>query len=98
MVPEKRDGRERVDRYYRPLVREGVTLVDDFTDEQLAKVRDFLVAARELTERRTSRIDRHRTGPTWSPTSAAPRTITRDPHQDSCGEGSGTTLSGMPFL
>jgi len=50
------DGRERVNRYYGPIVSEGNALFTDATDEQLAQMRDWLVAARELTDRHRDRI------------------------------------------
>ncbi len=50
------DGRERVNRYYGPIVTEGMALFADATDKQLAQMRDWLVAARELTDRHRDRI------------------------------------------
>ena len=50
------DGAARVGRYYRPLVEEGTALFVDATDEQLGQMRDWLVAARELTDRHRARI------------------------------------------
>ena len=49
------EGRERVARYYGPLVRDGISLFSGISDEELARMLDWLVAARELT-------DRHREG------------------------------------
>jgi len=56
LVEMTADGRERVDRYYGPIVTEGNALFDDASDEQLAQMRDWLVAARELTDRHRERI------------------------------------------
>ena len=53
MTPQ---GRERVYRYYGPIVEEGKDLFADVTDEQVARMRDWLVAARELTDRHRQRI------------------------------------------
>jgi DNA-binding MarR family transcriptional regulator len=50
------DGAARVGRYYGPLVEEGTALFADATDEQLDQMRDWLVAARELTDRHRVRI------------------------------------------
>jgi DNA-binding MarR family transcriptional regulator len=50
------DGGARVMRYYGPLVEEGTALFVDATDEQLAQMREWLVAARELTDRHRARI------------------------------------------
>jgi len=50
------DGRARVQRYYGPIVTEGTTLFADVTDKQLGQMRDWLVAARELTDRQRARI------------------------------------------
>lgn len=51
------EGRERVGRYYGPIVTEGIELFADVTDKQLAQMRDWLVAARKLTDRHRARID-----------------------------------------
>jgi DNA-binding MarR family transcriptional regulator len=50
------DGLERVNRYYGPIVSEGSALFVDASDKQLAQMRDWLVAARELTDRHRDRI------------------------------------------
>lgn len=50
------DGLERVNRYYGPLVTEGSQLLADVSDEQLARMRDWLIAARELTDRHRDQI------------------------------------------
>lgn len=52
------EGRERVGAFYMPLVREGSVLLADVTEEQLARMRDWLIAARELTDRHRGRIAR----------------------------------------
>lgn len=49
-------GRERVGRFYGPLVEEGSALFAGVTDKQVARMRDWLVAARELTDRHRARI------------------------------------------
>lgn len=48
-------GRRQVDRFYGPMVAEGMGLFEGVTDEQIAFMRDWLIGARELT-------DRHRAG------------------------------------
>jgi DNA-binding MarR family transcriptional regulator len=53
MTPE---GAERVGRYYGPLVADGATLLAQATDQQIARMRDWLVAARELTDRHRARL------------------------------------------
>ena len=55
MTPE---GGERVSRFYGPIVEEGSALFADVADEQLVQMRDWLVAARELTDRHRERIAR----------------------------------------
>jgi DNA-binding MarR family transcriptional regulator len=56
LVEMTSDGRERSDEFYGPLVREGVGLLADRTNAELEIFRDFLVAARELTDRHTARL------------------------------------------
>lgn len=56
LVEMTADGRARVGRYYGPIVKEGSELFSDTTDEQLARMRDWLVAARDLTDRHRLRI------------------------------------------
>jgi DNA-binding MarR family transcriptional regulator len=53
MTPQ---GRERVYRYYGPIVEEGSALFARVADEQIAQMRDWLVAARDLTDRHRDRI------------------------------------------
>ena len=55
MTPE---GGERVSRFYGPIVEEGNVLFAEVADEQLVQMRDWLVAARELTDRHRERIAR----------------------------------------
>jgi DNA-binding MarR family transcriptional regulator len=50
------DGREHVNRYYGPIAKEGSALFANASDKQLAQMRDWLVAARELTDRHRARI------------------------------------------
>ena len=56
LVEMTAQGRERVYRYYGPIVEEGNALFADVADEQLGQMRDWLVAARELTDRHRDRI------------------------------------------
>lgn len=56
LVELTRQGRERVYRYYGPIVEEGNALFAGVADEQVAQMRDWLVAARELTDRHRRRI------------------------------------------
>jgi len=49
-------GFERVNRCYGPLVVEGATLLDGVSLTQLEAMRDWLVAARELTDRHRARL------------------------------------------
>ena len=57
LVEMTADGATRVGRYYGPLVEEGSGLLRDVSDEQLARMRDWLVAARDLTDRHRARIE-----------------------------------------
>ena len=50
------DGATRVAAYYGPLVREGDALLAAFSDDQLEAMREFLVAAQELTDRQRRAI------------------------------------------
>jgi DNA-binding MarR family transcriptional regulator len=56
LVEMTADGGARVGQFYGPLVEEGSALFPDATDEQVAQMRDWLVAARELTDRHRARI------------------------------------------
>ncbi len=49
-------GAERVGAYYGPLVREGSATLTDLSDDQIRLMRDWLLAARELTDRHRERI------------------------------------------
>jgi DNA-binding MarR family transcriptional regulator len=53
MTPQ---GRKRVYRYYGPIVEEGSALFARVSDEQLARMRDWLLSARGLTDRHRDRI------------------------------------------
>jgi DNA-binding MarR family transcriptional regulator len=53
MTPE---GAERVGVFYGPMVAEGVTLLDGFSERELERMRDWLVDAREMTDRHRERI------------------------------------------
>ena len=52
------EGAERVGRYYGPMVREGSELLRNLSAEQIEVMRDWLMAARELTDRHRMRIGR----------------------------------------
>ena len=52
------EGAERVGRYYGPMVREGSELLRNLSAEQIEVMRDWLVKARELTDRHRVRIGR----------------------------------------
>jgi hypothetical protein len=43
-------------RYYGPIVEEGSALFARVSDEQLARMRDWLLSARGLTDRHRDRI------------------------------------------
>jgi len=49
-------GRELAAQFYGPIAAEGSKLLSRFSEEQLEALHDFLVAARELTERHRARI------------------------------------------
>ena len=49
-------GRERVGRYYGPLAKEGTALFAGVPSEELTQMRDWLIAARRLTDRQRERI------------------------------------------
>ncbi len=50
------EGFEQVNRFYGPIVKEGVELFAGATDKQLVLMRDWLVAARALTDQHRERI------------------------------------------
>ena len=52
------EGAERVGEYYVPMVREGSELLRNLSAEQIEVMRDWLVKARELTDRHRMRIGR----------------------------------------
>jgi DNA-binding MarR family transcriptional regulator len=54
MTPE---GRERVLRFYGPLIVEGIPLLKDFSTDDIERMVAWLDAARELTDRHRDRID-----------------------------------------
>lgn len=60
LVEMTSDGRKRVGRYYGPIVNDGSALVDGFSADQLGLMRDWLIAARELTDRHRTRIQAQR--------------------------------------
>lgn len=49
-------GRDRVGRHYGALVIDGAPLFEVMSDEEIARMRDWLVAARELTDRHRARV------------------------------------------
>lgn len=55
MTPE---GAKRVGRFYGPLVAEGGGLLEGLRDEMLERMCDWLVGARELTDRHRDQIER----------------------------------------
>jgi DNA-binding MarR family transcriptional regulator len=57
LVEMTEEGAARVGRYYGPLVEEGNELLADVNDDQLARMRDWLVAARGLTDRHRQRLE-----------------------------------------
>ena len=54
MTPE---GRERVLRFYGPLIVEGAPLLEGFSTDEIERMVAWLDAARELTDRHRDRID-----------------------------------------
>jgi len=56
MVEMTEAGLDRVNRCYGPLVQEGIHLLDGVPTEQLAAMGEWLVAARELTDRHRERL------------------------------------------
>ena len=56
LVEMTAEGRDRVGQFYGPLVQEGSALLGDVSDEQLVRMRDWLVTARELADRHRERI------------------------------------------
>jgi DNA-binding MarR family transcriptional regulator len=50
------DGRERVGRFYGPLVVEGAVLFDGISTAEIERVTDWLDRARDLTDRHRGRI------------------------------------------
>ena len=49
-------GAERVGRLYGPLVRDGAKLFDGVTTSEIARMRDWLIAARAVTDEHRDRI------------------------------------------
>jgi DNA-binding MarR family transcriptional regulator len=56
LVEMTREGLEQVNRFYGPIVKEGAELFAHVTDKQLILMRDWLVAARALTDQHRDRI------------------------------------------
>ena len=56
LVEMTSEGRSRVSRFYGPLVAEGASLFEGISVAELEHVRDWLVRARELTDRHRDRI------------------------------------------
>jgi DNA-binding MarR family transcriptional regulator len=57
LVEMTEEGAARVGRFYVPLVVDGSELLADVGDDQLAWMREWLVAARELTDRHRQRLE-----------------------------------------
>jgi DNA-binding MarR family transcriptional regulator len=51
------EGASRVGSFYQPLVDDGTELLADVSDDQLAWMRDWLEAARRLTDRHRQRLE-----------------------------------------
>jgi DNA-binding MarR family transcriptional regulator len=51
-------GAAKVGRFYGPLFEEGSELLADVSDDQVAWMRDWLAAARELTDRHRDRLEK----------------------------------------
>ena len=56
LVEITRKGRSRSEQLYGPIGREGVASLERYSDAELALLRDFLRAARELQEQHAARI------------------------------------------
>jgi hypothetical protein len=56
LVELTEEGAARVGRHCGPLVEEGIELLADVNDDQLAWMRDWLEAARRLTDRHRQRL------------------------------------------
>ncbi len=52
-----RVGAERITRFYGPIVRDGTSLFSSFSDNEIDRIRDWLVAARELTDQHRELIE-----------------------------------------
>lgn len=57
LVRLTRAGADSISRFYGPIVSEGRSLFSSFSAEEIDRVRDWLVAARELTDRHRELID-----------------------------------------
>ena len=57
LVEMTEDGRSQVGVYYGPIFEEGSALFGTVTDKQLEQMRDWLMAARELTDRHRLRVE-----------------------------------------
>jgi DNA-binding MarR family transcriptional regulator len=51
------DGAARVGQFYGPMVRDGTVLFEGVPATEIERMRDWLVAARELTDRHRDRIE-----------------------------------------
>jgi DNA-binding MarR family transcriptional regulator len=49
-------ARRLAGQFYGPLAQEGATLVERFTDDELRVILDYLLAARQLTDKHRTRI------------------------------------------
>ena len=57
LVRLTRAGADRITRYYGPIVRDGKSLFSSFSADEIDRIRDWLVAARELTDRHRELIE-----------------------------------------
>lgn len=57
LVEMTEEGRGRTWEYYGPLVEEGQSKLTSFDDNELIRMRDFLVTIRELTDEHRERLE-----------------------------------------
>jgi DNA-binding MarR family transcriptional regulator len=56
LVELTEEGRRLTAPFYEPLARDGAALLEQFSDDELARLRDFLVGIGELTDQHRARI------------------------------------------
>ncbi len=56
LVELTKHGARQAGEYYAPLAQEGARMLEQYTDEQLAAMRDHLLAATELIDRHRARL------------------------------------------